>query len=45
MAWDCKMLDDLVRRTSVFGLLLFMAVQAEAQLEIEITGYLRFNYK
>ena len=39
MAWDCKMLDDLVRRTSVFGLLLFMAVQAEAQLEIEITEY------
>ena len=39
MAWDCKMLDDLVRRTSVFGLLVFMAVQAEAQLEIEITEY------
>ena len=39
MAWDCKMLDDLVRRTAVFGLLLFVAVRAEAQLQIEITEY------
>jgi TolB protein len=33
------MLDNLVRRTAVFGLLLLVAVQAEAQLEIEITEY------
>ena len=39
MAWDWKMLDDLVRRTAVFGLLLFVAVRAEAQLQIEITEY------
>jgi len=39
MAWDLKMLDHFVRRTTVFGLLLFVAIQAEAQLEIEITEY------
>jgi TolB protein len=33
------MLDNLVRRTAVFGLLLFVAVEAQAQLEIEITEY------
>ena len=39
MAWDWKMLENLVRRTSVFGLFLFVAAQSEAQLEIEITEY------
>ena len=39
MAWDWKMLDDFVRRTAVIGLLLFVAVRAEAQLVIEITEY------
>ena len=39
MAWDLKMLDSFVRRTTVFGLLLFVAIQADAQLEIEITEY------
>ena len=39
MAWDWKMLENLVRRTSVFGLLLLVAAQSEAQLEIEITEY------
>ena len=39
MGWDLKMLDYCVRRTTVFGLLLLSALQAEAQLEIEITEY------
>jgi len=39
MAWDFKMLDYFVRRTAVFGLLLLVAQQADAQLEIEITEY------
>ena len=39
MAWDWKMLDNFVRRTAVFGLLIFVAAQSEAQLEIEITEY------
>ena len=39
MAWDWKMLDDFVRRTATIGLLLFVAVRAEAQLVIEITEY------
>ncbi len=39
MAWDWKMLDNFVRRTVVFGLLIFVSAQSEAQLEIEITEY------
>jgi TolB protein len=39
MPWDSKMLDHFVRRTAVFGLLLLMVQQADAQLEIVITDY------
>ena len=39
MPWDLEMLDHLVRRTAVFGLLLLVVQQADAQLEIEITDY------
>jgi len=39
MAWDLRMLDYCVRRVTVCGLLLLLAVAADAQLQIEITEY------
>jgi TolB protein len=39
MAWDLNMLDYCVRRITLCGLLLLVAVAAEAQLQIEITEY------
>lgn len=39
MAWELKMLDDLIRRFAACGLLLLVAMSSHAQLVVEITEY------